>query len=277
MKPAGVRFSLQISHLVQRPDFDLARSRHGIGTALYPSDRLVHVLDLPDPEAGDQLAGLGERPVDDPAAWTVERDTLALRGGLEAVAREQDAGVTQFFVESAHRLEHLGRLGRGENAFFAVFGRLHEHHHAHRLVSLLEPALSAQHRSDERSFWESTSRLQIFFDSPFGRRLARSVVMAGLTRPSTPRRFNDEFDIAPQGAKPSRNKAFPSDRLPPAVQRAKYVDGRVKPGHDASEPPQFPLSTRPPGGLRPSRTSRASPRHIRVQAEPRVRRPAPQI
>jgi hypothetical protein len=32
--------------------------------------------------------------------------------------------------------------------------------------------------------------------------------MAGLTRPSTPRRFNDEFDIAPQGAKASRNKAF---------------------------------------------------------------------
>jgi hypothetical protein len=42
--------------------------------------------------------------------------------------------------------------------------------------------------------------------------------MAGLTRPSTPRRFNDEFDIAPQGAKASRNKAFASDRLPSAVQ-----------------------------------------------------------
>ena len=38
--------SSQVSHLVQRPDFDLARSRHGIGAALHPGDRLVHVLDL---------------------------------------------------------------------------------------------------------------------------------------------------------------------------------------------------------------------------------------
>jgi hypothetical protein len=34
----GVRVSSQIAHLVQRPDFDLARSRHGIGAALHPGD-----------------------------------------------------------------------------------------------------------------------------------------------------------------------------------------------------------------------------------------------
>jgi hypothetical protein len=43
---SGVRLSLQVSHLVQRPDFDLARSRHGTGAALHPGDRLVHVFDL---------------------------------------------------------------------------------------------------------------------------------------------------------------------------------------------------------------------------------------
>jgi hypothetical protein len=86
---SGVRVSSQISHLVQRPDFDLTPSRHGIGAALHPGDRLIHVLDFPEPEAGDQLAGLGERPVDDGTAGTIERNTLALRGPLEAVGGDR--------------------------------------------------------------------------------------------------------------------------------------------------------------------------------------------
>src|ERR1700682_3725970 len=134
--------SSQISHLVQRPDFDLARSRHGIGAALHPGDRLVHVLDFPEPEAGDKLAGFGERPVDDRTAGTIERNTLALRGGLEAVGDEHDAGIDQLLIISAHRLEQLGRLGRGEKALFAVVGSLHEHNHTHRL----SPCLSRPHR-----------------------------------------------------------------------------------------------------------------------------------
>src|SRR6202040_1395845 len=90
--------SSQINHLVQRPDFDLARSRHGIGAALHPGDRLVHVLDFPEPEAGDQLAGLGERAVDDRTAGTIERNTLALGGGLEAVGGEPDAGIAKLVI-----------------------------------------------------------------------------------------------------------------------------------------------------------------------------------
>ena len=78
--------SSQISHLVQRPDFDLARSRHRIGAALHPGDRLVHVLDFPEPEAGDQLAGFGERPVNDRTAGTIERNTLACEEGLRPSA-----------------------------------------------------------------------------------------------------------------------------------------------------------------------------------------------
>jgi hypothetical protein len=37
-----VRVSSQISHLVQRPDLDLARSRHGIGAALRRLDATIH-------------------------------------------------------------------------------------------------------------------------------------------------------------------------------------------------------------------------------------------
>src|SRR6185312_14967226 len=43
-----VSSSLQIGHLVERPDFDLARPHHRIGATLHPSDRLCHVLDFPD-------------------------------------------------------------------------------------------------------------------------------------------------------------------------------------------------------------------------------------
>src|ERR1700676_1683012 len=86
-----------------------------------------------EPEAGDQLAGFGERPVDDSAAGTIERNTLALRGGLEAVGGAQDAGIAKLVIKSAHRLHRLHRLGRGEKALFAVVGRLHQHHYTHRL------------------------------------------------------------------------------------------------------------------------------------------------
>jgi len=47
-------------------------------------------------EAGDQLLGLGKRPVNDHAAETIERNTLALRGGLEAVGGADEAGFGQF-------------------------------------------------------------------------------------------------------------------------------------------------------------------------------------
>ena len=128
----GVKSSKQIGHLVQRPDFDLAGSRHGIGAAFYPGHRLVHVLDVPEPEAGNQLLGFGEGPVNDQPVGAVKRDALAVRRGFEAVGRAQDAGLFQFGIEFAHCLEHRVRLGRANKALFAVLGSLHEHHYTHR-------------------------------------------------------------------------------------------------------------------------------------------------
>src|SRR5690606_10799898 len=46
----------QIRHFEERPYLDLARPRCRIGATLRPGHGLVHVLDLPDREAGDQLA-----------------------------------------------------------------------------------------------------------------------------------------------------------------------------------------------------------------------------
>src|SRR3954471_8231382 len=68
----------EVSGLEHWADLDLARPGHRIGAALPPFDCLGHVLDLPQPEAGDQLAGLGKGAVNDGAAWAVKGHALAL-------------------------------------------------------------------------------------------------------------------------------------------------------------------------------------------------------
>jgi hypothetical protein len=62
----------EVSGLEHWADLDLARAGHRIGAALHPCDRLGHVLDLPQPEAGDQLAGLGKGAVNDGATSACE-------------------------------------------------------------------------------------------------------------------------------------------------------------------------------------------------------------
>ena len=76
-----------------------------IGAALDPFDRLFLRLHLPQPEAGDQLLGLGEGPVDHGPLVAGELDARALRARMEPLAREQDAGLCQLFVV----LPHLGQ------------------------------------------------------------------------------------------------------------------------------------------------------------------------
>ena len=88
------RVSSQISHLVQPPDFDLARSWHGIGAALHPGDRLVHVLDFPEPETGDQLAGRCKRSVDDRTAGTIEPIRSPCEEGLRPSAMRMMPALT---------------------------------------------------------------------------------------------------------------------------------------------------------------------------------------
>src|SRR5688572_30030687 len=96
----------EILDLVERTDLDLARPHHRVGAALHPLGRLVHVLDFPQPIAGDQLARLGERAIDHGPAGTVECDPLAFPRGLEAVAGQHDASVDQLLVELADCLVH---------------------------------------------------------------------------------------------------------------------------------------------------------------------------
>src|SRR5688572_696296 len=60
----GRELGAEILGFVERSDLDLGVARHRVRAALYPVDRLLHGLDLPDPVASDQLLGLGERTVD---------------------------------------------------------------------------------------------------------------------------------------------------------------------------------------------------------------------
>jgi hypothetical protein len=66
----------------------------------------------------------------------------------------------------------------------------------------------------------------------------------GLARPPTRRRLNDKFDIGLAGGKRLYEQSFSVlIALRTSVQRVKHVDGRAKPGHDASQRPSLPLPT----------------------------------
>src|SRR3954453_6491084 len=57
----GGELGPEVGRLEDAADLDLAGLVVRVRAALDPLDRLVHRLDLPDPEAGDQLLGLGKR------------------------------------------------------------------------------------------------------------------------------------------------------------------------------------------------------------------------
>src|SRR4051794_33650248 len=70
---------LEVGEFHDRADLDHARPRHRIGAAFHPRHRLVHVLDLPDPEPRDQLARPPDRPLDAGASLPLEPAPLPPR------------------------------------------------------------------------------------------------------------------------------------------------------------------------------------------------------
>jgi hypothetical protein len=70
----------EIGGVEHRADLDLARAGHGVGATLDPLHGLGHVLDLPEPETGDELPRLGKGAIDDSTLLPVEGDLLALTG-----------------------------------------------------------------------------------------------------------------------------------------------------------------------------------------------------
>src|SRR5438445_2584815 len=113
---------------------DLADLHLGIleGGALEPLDRLLLRLHLPEPEAGDQLLRLSERPVDHGPLASGETDASALRARLQPLAGEHHPRLHQLVVDLPHGLK--ARLLR-KNARLRVLVGLHDHHETHRRVS----------------------------------------------------------------------------------------------------------------------------------------------
>src|SRR5712691_8529149 len=95
---------------------------------LEPLDRLFVGLHLPQPEAGDQLLRLGERPVDHGPLASREPDTRALRARLQSLRREQHAGFRQLFIELPHRGEGFFV---GEDSGLGVLVGFHQDHESH--------------------------------------------------------------------------------------------------------------------------------------------------
>src|SRR5262245_39459596 len=114
---------LRLEHLT---NLDLGLVERG---ALEPFDGFFLRVHLPQPEAGDQLLGLGERAVNhDPIAGG-KPDSRTLGARMESLGCEHHAGFHQLFVELPHiRQDFLVR----QNAGLAVFVGFDQHHESHR-------------------------------------------------------------------------------------------------------------------------------------------------
>ena len=132
-RSSGVNGLAEIFGFEDAPDLDLGVGRHRIRAAAHPLDGLLHRAHLPQPEAGDQFLGLGERAVDHRARLAREAHARALAARVQPLAGEHHAGLDQLLVEAAH-LGH--QLGARHHAGFGIRGGLDHHHDAHHRISL---------------------------------------------------------------------------------------------------------------------------------------------
>jgi hypothetical protein len=77
-------FAKPISHPIGRISISLGPGM-GLGMRFAQATASSISLDFPEPETSDQLAGIGERAVDNCATGPVERNALAFRGSRETL------------------------------------------------------------------------------------------------------------------------------------------------------------------------------------------------
>src|SRR5580658_281630 len=122
------RVVAEILGLEHTPDLDFLVAP-GKRRAPDPLHRLGERLHLPQPEAGDEFLGFGERPVaHDALAAAAEFYAHAALAGVQPLGRQQYAGLHQLLVEAAHFGEDLFA---GQHATFGIFIGLNDHHDSH--------------------------------------------------------------------------------------------------------------------------------------------------
>src|SRR5690606_3546486 len=85
----------EILHLEHLPDLDHRLLAGRVWNPLDPLDRLFLRLHVHQPEASDQLLGLGEGSIDDRALVPREVDACPLRARVESFTGQEDAGLDQ--------------------------------------------------------------------------------------------------------------------------------------------------------------------------------------
>src|SRR4029077_9689250 len=76
----GRQIFSEILHLEHLANFDVGIRKHRIWAAFHPLDGFLDRMDLPEPEAGDELLGFGERAVREPALAGGKAQTRAGAG-----------------------------------------------------------------------------------------------------------------------------------------------------------------------------------------------------
>src|SRR3990172_2747362 len=118
----------KVRHLLHLTDFDHLGLR--ARASLRPFDRFLLRLHLDHPVAADHLFRLAERPVGYLGLSTGERDAGAHRGRVEAIEREQHAGLLQGLVVLHHGGHGFG-VRHGPRLCDLVSLWDHEHHKSH--------------------------------------------------------------------------------------------------------------------------------------------------
>src|SRR5829696_408721 len=137
----------EILRLEDLPDLDLGLTLQRVRAFLDPVDRLLQRVHFEDPEAGEQLLGLGERTIDHGATGAREPHTRTLRRGMEPLTGEHDASLDQLLVVLAHVGQQL--LVRQGTALRRLVG-LQQNHESHHIVSLSQ-SLSLRTRRRRRA------------------------------------------------------------------------------------------------------------------------------
>src|ERR1700683_3323491 len=129
--PVAERSSAEVPHLEHLADLDYRRPRHRVGATFGPLDRLIEILDSPDPVACGEFTDVRERPFGHRAVLAGKGDARPIAGFLQPAGVDEHPGVDQRLVERAHVRQKFGRrLAAG----LGILGPLDDHHDSHRAL-----------------------------------------------------------------------------------------------------------------------------------------------